>query len=77
MSVAVQTIKEKVQQLSPQNQAEVIDFVDFLLSKEKTKERRKMKLDWAGGLKDLREQYTSIELQQQANLLREKHETSD
>ncbi|MEK7831122.1 MAG: DUF2281 domain-containing protein [Acidobacteriota bacterium] len=73
----MQTIKEKVQQLSPQNQAEVIDFVDFLLSKEKTKERRKMKLDWAGGLKDLREQYTSIELQQQANLLREKHETSD
>lgn len=77
MSLAVQTIQEKVQQLSPQNQAEVIDFVDFLLSKEKTKERRKMKLDWAGGLKDLREQYTSIELQQQANLLREKHETSD
>jgi len=72
MNVAVQTIKEKVQQLSPQNQAEVIDFVDFLLSKEKTKERRKMKLDWAGGLKDLREQYTSVELEHQANLLREK-----
>ncbi len=77
MNATVQTIKEKVQQLSPQNQAEVIDFVDFLLSKEKTKQRKKMTLDWAGGLKDLREQYTSIELQHQANLLREKYETSD
>ncbi|MDX2043839.1 MAG: DUF2281 domain-containing protein [Acidobacteriota bacterium] len=75
MSLAVQTIQEKVQQLSPQNQAEVIDFVDFLLSKEKTKVRKKMTLDWAGGLKDLRDQYTSIELQNQANFLREEHET--
>ncbi|MBS1790998.1 MAG: DUF2281 domain-containing protein [Acidobacteria bacterium] len=69
-------IQEKVQQLSPQNQAEVIDFVDFLLSKERTKPRKKMKLDWAGGMKDLREQFTSLELQQQAIRLREEIETT-
>jgi len=77
MSAALQIIQEKVQQLSPQKQAEVIDFVDFLLSKEKPKPRTKMKLDWAGGLKELRDQYTSVELQHQANILREENETSD
>ena len=76
MNAVVQMIQEKVQQLSPQNQAEVIDFVDFLLSKEKTTPRKKMKLDWAGGMKDLREQFTSLELQQQAIRLREEIETT-
>lgn len=76
MNAVVQMIQEKVQQLSPQNQAEVIDFVDFLLSKERTKPRKKMKLDWAGGMKDLREQFTSLELQQQAIRLREEIETT-
>ena len=56
MSAALQIIQEKAQQLSLQKQAEVIDFIDFLLSKELPKPRTKMKLDWAGGLKDLREQ---------------------
>ena len=30
-----------------------------------------MRLDWAGCLSDLREQYTSVELQKQANVWRE------
>lgn len=76
MNAVVQMIQEKVQQLSPQNQAEVIDFVDFLLSKEKNLPRKRMKLDWAGGMKDLREQFTSLELQQQAIRLREEIETT-
>jgi hypothetical protein len=77
MSTSAQVVQEKMQQLSAQQQAEVIDFIDFLLSKKSPKPKTKMTLDWAGGLKDLREQYTSVELQHQANIWREEDATTN
>lgn len=76
MSTSLQTIQEKVQQLSAQQQAEVVDFIDFLLSKKSPKPKTQMKLDWAGCLRDLRDQYTSVELQHQANIWREEDATT-
>lgn len=42
--------------------------VDFLLSKYQEREvvRKKFKFDWEGGLSDLREKFTSVELQHKA-----------
>ena len=52
-------------------QAEVTDFVDFLLTKKAKKKTKTPKLDWMGGLKEYREQYTSVELQEKAGKWRD------
>jgi hypothetical protein len=69
MSNVIAAIQDKVQQLSPEKQTVALEFIDFLLQKQEPSsppERPGMKLDWAGGLKELRDQYTSVELQHQA-----------
>jgi len=59
----MESLKEMIDKLPPELQQEVRDFVDFLLEKKVKKGKKKPKFDWAGALKDLREQYTSVELQ--------------
>jgi hypothetical protein len=41
----------------------VHDFVEYLLAKQRSSTRRKPQFDWAGALKDMRDDYTSVELQ--------------
>jgi len=57
------TIKEVVEQLPPDMQEEVKNFAEFLLEKRQKRTKGKPNFDWAGALKDLREHYTSVELQ--------------
>ena len=57
------TLKELVEQLPPDLQEEARDFVEFLLEKRVTKQESELKLDWRGALQDLRDKYTSVELQ--------------
>ena len=59
----MQTLKELVEQLPADLQQEVRDFVEFLLERRGKKRRGKPRFNWAGALKDLRDQYTSVELQ--------------
>lgn len=59
----VKTLEEKVRELSPELQQEVEDFVEFLIKKRLKRARTKPKFNWAGSLRDLRDQYTSVELQ--------------
>lgn len=61
-----QAVEELIKKLPPELQKEVEDFIRFLLEKQKKKQRRKLKMDWAGGLKEYRNQYTSLELQKKA-----------
>ncbi|PIU57158.1 MAG: hypothetical protein COS88_01970 [Chloroflexi bacterium CG07_land_8_20_14_0_80_51_10] len=56
-------IEERIKELPPRLQQEVEDFVEFLLEKQQKKPRGKPNFGWAGALKDLRGQYTSVELQ--------------
>ena len=56
-------LKELIEKLPPDIQQEVEDFVAFLLAKREKMPRNKPRFDWAGALKDLRDQYTSVELQ--------------
>ena len=60
------TLRELVEQLPPELQQEVRDFVEFLLEKRVKKPKRKLRLDWAGGLKEYRDKYTSLELQKKS-----------
>jgi hypothetical protein len=66
MAEAVKSLEELVQELSPDLRSEVRDFVEYLLSKQERRAGKTLRQDWAGGLRDYREQYTSLELQHQA-----------
>jgi hypothetical protein len=57
-------LDDLIQGLPPEIRNEVKAFVRSLIRKRQKKPgRKKLKFGWAGALKDLREQYTSVELQ--------------
>jgi NTP pyrophosphatase (non-canonical NTP hydrolase) len=56
-------LKELIDQLPPELQGEVKEFAEFLLEKRAKKFGRRLSQDWAGALREYREQYTSLELQ--------------
>ena len=62
----MRNLEEKIRELSPELQQEVEDFVEFLLEKEGKKKQKKLRMSWAGGLQEFRDQYTSLELQKKA-----------
>ena len=59
-------IADMVQELPPDLQQEVEDYVQFLLEKKVRKHKGRMKLDWRGALSDMKDEYTSVELQHKA-----------
>ena len=59
-------IIEKFNQLPPGLQGKVIKYIDSLLAQKVSKRKKKLKLDWVGGLKEYRDQYTALELQKEA-----------
>jgi hypothetical protein len=63
---AAKELKELIDQLPPELQQEVRDFVEFLLERRARKRGRKLRQDWAGALRDYRDRYTSLELQEKA-----------
>jgi len=66
MSTVVKPLPELVQELPPPAQRVVRAFVEFLLMKHAPKAGRKLRQDWAGVLRDYRDQYTALELQRKA-----------
>ena len=59
-------LEEKINTLPPELQKEVEDFVEFLIEKRLQKPKGQLRLDWRGALRDLRDKYTSVELQHKA-----------
>ena len=62
----MRTLEELIKELPPELQKEVHDFVQFLLERRMRKHGRTLRQDWAGALRDYRDQYTSLELQKKA-----------
>lgn len=63
----IQLIQTKLNQLSEELKKEVLDYIDFLIVKYHREENKgKLKFDWEGGLSDLKDKYTSVELQHKA-----------
>lgn len=60
------TIEDKIKRLPPHLQREVEDFVECLLDTKARAKHGKLRLTWAGGLRELRDKYTSVELQKKA-----------
>ena len=60
----IKTIEKKINQLPPSLVVKLDDYLDFLLSQKKANSTSKMlKQNWAGGLKDYKNKYSSLELQ--------------
>jgi len=62
----MQSVEEMINQLPPNLQQQVRDYVQFLLEKWGKAHGRKLRQDWAGALREFRDQYTSLELQEKA-----------
>lgn len=62
----MEDLQKKIQELTPELQQEVADFIEFLLLKRSKRRGKRLHQDWAGTLKDYRNQYTSLALQKKA-----------
>ena len=54
------------QKLPDDLKREVVDYMEFLLERKAKKKQGQLNLSWKGALKDLRDKYTSVELQHKA-----------
>ncbi len=59
-------LEELIDQLPPDRRAAVKDFAQFLLEREQGKEDRRLSLSWAGALRDLKDEVTSEQLEDEA-----------
>jgi len=59
----MKNIEEQIKELPPELRREVEDYIEFLVERRLKKPRGKPNFGWAGALRELRDQYTSVELQ--------------
>jgi len=61
-------IEAKMRELPEDLRREILDYMEFLLKKHKSKKAgaKKFKFNWVGGLSELRGKFTSVELQHKA-----------
>lgn len=62
----VKSLEEMIRELPPEEQEEVREFVESILMRRARKGSRPLRQDWAGALKEHREEYNSLELQNKA-----------
>jgi hypothetical protein len=67
MATKVRSLEELMRELPPDKIAEVRDFIEFLLSKRGHGVGKALQQDWAGALREHREEYTSLDLQHRAS----------
>ncbi len=59
-----------VEQLPLHIQKEVLSYAEFLLERRSKKKQKAPVFDWEGALKDLGEQYSSVQLQHEIGKMR-------
>ena len=59
----MKSIEEILQKLPPELQQEVWHFAEYLLETKVNHKQKYLRLSWEGGLREWRDQYTSVELQ--------------
>jgi len=59
-------IEELVRELSPEHQREALDFVAYLLQKQKRKRTKPLRQTWAGAIRRYRDTYTALDLQKKS-----------
>jgi len=61
----MQTLSESIDNLTPDLQRKFFDYIDEL-TKNRKKKQKKLSLNWAGGLKEYKDQFISLELQKKS-----------
>jgi len=64
--VPVNSLIEMIVSLPPELQQEVREFVTALVETRVRPRQKYLQLTWAGGLREFRDRFTSLELQQKA-----------
>jgi hypothetical protein len=62
----MKSLEEVIGELPPELQQEVRDFAEYLLDRRRCPKQRRLRLSWAGGLREFRDRFTSLELQRKA-----------
>ena len=62
----MKTLEELIKELPLELRQEVYDFACFLLEKRVQPKQKKLRMSWAGGLREFRDQFTSLELQKKS-----------
>ncbi len=69
----INEIENRIKKLPDHLIPEVVDYIEFLTNKygekasDKQEKQNKFKFDWEGGLSELKDQYTAVELQHKAS----------
>lgn len=61
----MQSLSESIDNLPADLQRKVFDYIDEI-TKNRKKKRKKLSLNWTGGLKEYKDQFTSLELQKKS-----------
>jgi len=59
-------LSDLLAQLPPDLLREVEDFAEFLLRRRRRPKQRKLRQSWAGGLREFRDRYASLDIQRKA-----------
>jgi hypothetical protein len=60
------SLKDNIEQLPPDLKKEAEDFIEYLLYKKTKRKSGRLNQDWAGALRECRDQFTSTELEEKA-----------
>jgi hypothetical protein len=63
----MESVELKLKKLPRDLKDEVEDYVDYLLERKCKKNAKKPNLNWIGGLREFKDQYTALELQKKAD----------
>lgn len=66
MATEMKPLVQLLEELPPESQAEVRDFVEGLVKKRRRKVNGHLRQSWAGALEGYRDQFTSLELQKRS-----------
>ena len=65
-----QSLVSVVRELDDEQRREVKDFAEFLRARQVVRSKRVPTFEWQGALRDLRDKYTSVELQHEISDIR-------
>ena len=65
MQDQTKSTEELFKQLAPESQKEARAFIESLIAKQEARPRRQPQFGWAGALSEMRDQYSSVDLQHQ------------
>jgi hypothetical protein len=65
MQDQTKSTEELYRQLAPESQKEVRTLIESLIAKQEARPRRQPQFDWSGALTEMRDQYSSVDLQHQ------------